>query len=83
MHTEHQEEFKIKGEDVLKKVKEIIHAGNVRRILIKNDEGKVLIEIPLTVGAIGAVLLPVFAAVGAVAALLTHCTIVVVRNDSE
>ena len=83
MQTENQEEFKVKGEDVLKKVKAIIHAGNVRRILIKNEEGKVLIEIPVTVGAIGVVLLPVFAAIGAIAALLANCTIVVVKKKTK
>jgi hypothetical protein len=76
-----QEEFKVSGEELLKKVKEIIAAGNARRIIIRNDEGKTLVEIPLTIGAIGAVLLPVFAAVGAIAALVTKCTIVVVKKE--
>ncbi len=75
-----REEFKVNGEDLLKRVKELIAAGNARRISIKNDEGKTLMEIPLTWGAIGAVLLPTLAAVGAIAALLTKCTIVVERK---
>ena len=75
-----KEEFKVSGEDALKKVKEIIKKGNARRIIIKNEKGKTLIEIPLTVGVVGAVLLPVFAAVGAIAALLTSCTIVVEKR---
>ncbi len=76
------EEFKLRGEDVLAKVKEVVHEGNVRRLIIKNDEGTTLIEVPLTVGVLGAVLLPVWAAIGAVAALATDCTIVVERRIS-
>ncbi len=83
MAKENQEEFSLNGEELLKKVKELIQAGNARRIIIKNEEGKSLIEIPLTIGTIGAVLLPVLAAVGAIAALVTKCTIVVVKKDSE
>ena len=82
MTDEHQEEFSVSGEELLKKVKELVQAGNARRIIIKNEEGKSLVEIPLTIGAVGAVLLPMFAAVGAIAALVTKCTIVVVKKDS-
>jgi len=78
-----KEEFKVSGEDLLKKVKEIVKAGNVRRIIIKNEEGKSLIEFPLTFGVVGAVLLPMWAAIGAVAALVTNCTIVVEKNESK
>ncbi len=74
------EEFKIDGEQLLAKVKELIHEGNIRRITIKNEKGVSLIEIPLTVGAIGALLLPVLAAVGAIAALVTKCSIVVEKK---
>lgn len=74
------EEFKLRGEDVLAKVKELVHEGNVRRLIIKNEEGATLIEVPLTVGVLGAVLLPVWAAIGAIAALATDCTIVVERS---
>ncbi len=80
MHTEKQEEFKVTGEELLKTVKRIIRAGNARRIIIQNEKGKILVEIPLTVGAIGAVLLPALAAVGAIAALVTKCTIIVVKK---
>jgi hypothetical protein len=73
------EEIKTTGEQLLAKVKELVHEGNVRRIIVKNEEGKTLIEIPLTLGVVGALLLPVAAAVGAVAALVTDCTIVVER----
>jgi hypothetical protein len=76
-----KEEFKVSGEEVLKKVKEIIKAGNARRIIIKNEEGKSMIEFPLTVGVVGAALLPVLAAIGAVAALVTKCTIVVEKQE--
>lgn len=80
METNTKEEFSVSGEEVLKKVKEIIKEGNVRKIIIKNEEGKEVITIPLTIGAVGIILLPALAAIGAVAALLTKCTIVVVRE---
>jgi hypothetical protein len=75
------EEIRITGDELLAKVKEIIHEGNVRRLIIKNADGVTLIEVPLTVGVIGAALLPVLAAIGAIAALATDCTIVVERRD--
>ncbi len=75
-----QEEFKVKGEDIVRKIKEILKKGNARRIIIKNEKGKSLLEIPLTFAAVGAVLAPMLAAVGAMAALLTNCTIVVVKK---
>jgi len=74
------EEFKVSGEAVLSKVRELVHEGNVRRITIKNDDGKVLIEIPLTIGVIGTVLLPVWAAIGAIAALVANLTISVEKT---
>ena len=80
MHEESQEEFKVTGEELLKKVKELIAAGNARRLIIKTEKGEDLIEIPLTVGAIGALLLPVLAAIGAIAALVTKCSNVVIKN---
>ena len=75
-----KEEFKLKGEQVLGKVKELIQEGNVRKISIKGKDGNTIIEFPLTFGVIGAVLAPVLAAVGAVAALVTECTISVERK---
>lgn len=75
------EEFQVKGEQVLAKVKELVHQGNIRRVVIANEDGKALVEIPLTVGVVGALLLPMAAAVGAVAALVTECTIRVERID--
>ena len=71
------EEFAISGEKLVATVKKLVHQGNIRRITIKNKEGNSLIEIPLTLGMVGAVLLPTLAAIGAVAALVTECTIVV------
>ncbi len=76
------EEFKVTGDAVIAKIKELVHEGNVRRITIKNEQGQTLIEIPLTFGVVGAVLLPVWAAIGAIAALAAHLTIVVEKVDS-
>ncbi|OGF22936.1 hypothetical protein A2Y83_02135 [Candidatus Falkowbacteria bacterium RBG_13_39_14] len=74
------EEFKVSGDDIVKKVKELIKEGNARRIIIKNEKGETMLEVPLTLGAVGAVIAPVLAAVGALVALLTKCTIVVERK---
>jgi len=71
------EEFRLDGGEVLDKIKELIHQGNIRRIILKNEEGKTLIEIPLTLGLGGAALLPVLAAVGAAAAVAARVTLVV------
>ena len=76
-----KEEFKVSGDDVIKTIKKIVKEGNIRRIIIKNEEGKPLIEIPLTIGVVGAALLPVWAAIGAVAALVVKCTIVVEKRS--
>jgi hypothetical protein len=75
------QEFTLNGDEVVHKVKELIHEGNIRRIIIKNDEGRTMLEVPLTIGLIGAALLPVFAAIGAAAAIATRCTLVVERED--
>ncbi len=74
-------EFKVKGEDLLAKIKELIHQGNVSRIIIKDEEGKVYLEIPVTVGVIGALILPVLAAIGALAALAANFTIEVIKRE--
>ena len=71
------EEHKIRGESLLSKIKELVHQGNIRRIIIKNDEGRTLIEIPLTLGVVGIALVPVWAALGAIAALVADLTVVV------
>ena len=75
------ETFKAQGGQIVDKVKELIHEGNVRRIVIKQDE-QVVVEFPLTVGVIGAVLAPTLAAIGAAAALLTSCAIEVERTGT-
>ena len=77
------EEYQVDGDDLLHKVKELVHEGNIRRIIIKNEEGERLIEIPLTLGVVGIVLLPVLAAIGAVAALVAECTIVVEKVEEQ
>lgn len=78
-----QEEFKVNGEELLAKVKQLVNEGNVRRIIIKSKDGKSLAEFPLTIGIVGAVIAPILAAVGAIAALVTECTIVVEREIPE
>lgn len=75
------EEFAISGDGLLAKIKELVHEGNIRRIIIKNEEGKTLIDIPLTLGVVGAILSPQLAAIGALAALVTHGSIVVEKAD--
>lgn len=75
-----EDSFKVSGEELLKKIKELIREGNVREITIENKEGRIIMVLPLTVGVIGAALLPPLAAVGAIAALLTECTLRVKRK---
>lgn len=77
-----QEEFKINGRDLVDKVKELIREGNVRRIIVKDKDDKTLVELPVTVGVVGVVLAPVLAGLGAIAALVTECTIIVERRVS-
>ena len=74
------EGFKVGGDEIVKKVKELIKQGNTRRIIIKNQKEETLIEIPLTLGAVSAVLVPTIAAVGALAALISKCTIIVEKK---
>jgi hypothetical protein len=76
------EEFHVSGEELLAKIKELIHAGNIRRIIIKDRDGKTMIEFPLTFGVVGAVLAPTLAAIGAVAALIGEATIVVEKKEN-
>ncbi|MFZ5390954.1 MAG: DUF4342 domain-containing protein [Patescibacteria group bacterium] len=80
MDKKMQEEFKIVGQDLVATVKKLIKEGNVRRISVKNEKGKVVLEIPVTVAVIGTMFLPVLAALGTLSALLTKCTIVVERK---
>jgi len=76
------EEFRVKGEELIAKIKELIHEGNIRRIIIKDREGNTTIEFPLTFGVVGAVLAPTLAAVGAVAALIGEATVVVEKKEN-
>jgi Domain of unknown function (DUF4342) len=76
-----KEEFKVKSDEVIGKVKELMHEGNVRRLIIKDEDGKVYLEIPVTLGLIGAFLAPTLAAVGALAAMVAHLKIEVVRTE--
>ena len=75
------EEFEVTGDKVVETVKRLVHEGNIRRITIKDSNGVSLIEIPLTLGIVGALLVPVLAALGALAALVTRCTIVVEKME--
>lgn len=75
------EEFVLDGKDLLGKVEDIIKEGNARRITIKSEDDKTLMEIPLTWAAVGALVAPVLAAIGALAALLTRCKIVVEKKS--
>jgi hypothetical protein len=81
--TNEKTEFKVKGEDLIKKIKQLIHEGNIRRIIIKDDNGRVFMEIPLTVGIVGTALIPIWAAVGAIAALVADFTIEVIKKEEE
>jgi len=80
MSEGHTEEFHVNGEELLAKIKEIIHEGNIRRVVIKDKDGKILMEFPLTFGVVGFMLAPTLAAVGAIAALITEATVVVEKE---
>ncbi len=75
------EEYKVTGDEVVHKVKQIVHEGNIRKISIKTEGGNTLLEFPLTIGVVGVVLLPMWAALGAAAALITDCTISVEKVE--
>ena len=77
------EEFRVEGEKLLTKIKELIHEGNIRRISIKDKEGKTVMEIPVTIGVVGILLAPQLAAIGAIAALLTEATVVVEKGEAQ
>lgn len=76
-----KEEFSVSADDLIEKVRQLLHEGNVTRIIVEDEKGKVLLEIPATVGVVGVVLVPWLAALGAIAALVTHCRIVVERRE--
>jgi len=76
------EEFHVNGEELLSEIKRVLKEGNIRRVIIKNKEGKVVFEIPLTLGVVGALIAPQLAAIGAIAALLSEATVVVEKTDN-
>jgi hypothetical protein len=78
-----KEEFKLDGNELVDKVKECVHKGNIRRIVIKNPSGKTLIDVPLTLGVLGTVIAPQLAALSALAALVTRCTVVLEKIEEE
>ena len=80
--TSREEEFRVSRGELVEKVKEIVHEGNIRRIIVKHDD-KTVVEIPLTVGVIGALVAPQIAALGVIGALLTKCTIVVEKEEEK
>ncbi len=75
------EEFKVEGEKLLARIKELIHEGNIRRIIIKDKDGKVLMEFPMTFGVAGVLIAPQLAAIGAIAALITEATVVIEKKE--
>ena len=77
------EEFRVSGEELLSRVKQLVHEGNIRRIVIKNKDGGTFMEIPLTVGVVGVLLVPTLAAVGAIAALVSEATVVVEKAEGS
>jgi len=77
------EEFRVKGEELVEKIRQLIHEGNVRRLIIKDENGKVYLEIPVTFGVIGALLAPMLAAAGAVAAMVANLKVEVIREDGN
>jgi hypothetical protein len=77
----HTEEFSVNGEEILAKVKKLLQEGNIRRVIIKDKSGRILVEFPLTIGVVGAALAPMLVAIGAVAALVSEATIVVEKTD--
>ena len=79
--TTRTEEFEFNGDTLIAKIKELLHEGNIRRVIIKNEDGRILIDIPLSVGVLGAFVAPQLAALGAIAALVTKGTVIVEKID--
>lgn len=82
MRADTREQIRVKGEALVDKVKELIHEGNVRRIIVKNDEGHTVMEVPVTVGVVGAIVAPVVTAIAAIAALAAEWTIEIERREA-
>ena len=81
--SENTEEFKVSGEDIMKKIKELVKEGNIRKITIRGKEGKPIAEFPLTLGVVGTVFLPTLAAIGTIVALVSECTISVEKEHTK
>lgn len=79
----HTEEFRVDGEKLIGKVKELIHEGSIRRVIIKDKEGKTILEIPMTFGVVGVLIAPQLAAIGAIAALISEATVVVEKEEVQ
>lgn len=79
----HTEEFRVDGEKLIGKVKELIHEGSIRRVIIKDRDGKTIMEIPMTFGVVGVLIAPQLAAIGAIAALITEATVVVEKEETQ
>ena len=77
------EEFQVSGDALVAKIKELVHEGNIRHVAIKNEDGRILVDIPLTLGVVGTLLAPQLAAIGAIAALVTRCTIAVEKVEEQ
>ena len=77
------EEMKVMGRDLVEKVKSLVHEGNVRRIILKDEKGQTFLEIPLTIAAVGVLAVPVLAGLGAIAALVANFTVVVERVKED
>ena len=78
-----QEQYSVSSDELVKKIKELIHEGNVTRIIVKDDRGETLLEIPVTVGVVGTLLAPWMAALGVLAVIVTRCNIIVVRKEER
>lgn len=76
-------EFKVKGQELIQKIEELIHEGNVTRIIVRDDKGNTYIDIPVTVGVLGAVFAPIVAAVGALAGMAANYTLEVIRKEDD
>jgi len=77
------EEFKVKGKELLAKIEELIKEGNARRIIIKDDKGRTFLEIPVTIGVIGAICAPILTAVGALAGVVANFTVEVIKREND
>ncbi|MGZ6330786.1 MAG: DUF4342 domain-containing protein [Parachlamydiaceae bacterium] len=78
-----KEEFTVSSEDLVAKIKELVHEGDISRIIVKDESGKTLLEIPVWAGIVGTILAPWLAALGAIAALATRCTITVIKQQAR